>query len=261
MLLSRHARRVLMSRADSTRRSAAVVRIHNLKRTIQNNTTTTTTKQITHTLSNNIGVSRAFLTTAAATCSVPRRRRAALTGRRDCGSDCDSERDTSIVLPFTRTHWLHGIVPRRNIVLKNIPSAASILSPELLCILAEMGHGDVLVIADANFPAHSTHEQVIRADGNTATQVLDAVLSLFPLDTFVDSPASVMQMVDKPDENAPIYAEFQCLLDQHNGSCVNVQKLERFAFYEQAKTAYAVVSCGEKRLYGNIMIKKGVIGE
>lgn len=141
-------------------------------------------------------------------------------------------------------------------MLKNIPP---ILSPELLLILAEMGHGDELVFADANFPAVSIGARLARADGHGVAPVLKAVLQLFPLDTFVPQPAAVMRRVDKPDEAAPVWNEFQRLLDSAEGRHIMIERVERFAFYERARAAFAVVATSETALYGNLIIKKGVI--
>lgn len=135
-----------------------------------------------------------------------------------------------------------------------------LVSPELLFVIAQMGHGDELVIADANFPAVTMGKRVVRADGHTTPGVLGAVLKLFPLDTFVESPAAVMRRVDKPNEDAPIWTEFQKLLDGAEARHVSIERVERFAFYERAKQAFAVVATGERALYGNVIIKKGVIG-
>lgn len=142
-------------------------------------------------------------------------------------------------------------------MLKRIPP---ILSPELLYTLAQMGHGDEIVLADANFPAVSIARRLVRADGHGVPAVLKAVLELFPLDSFVEKPAAVMRRVDKPDESAPIWAEYQRLLDAAEGKHVAIEAVERFAFYERAKLAFAVVATGEKALYGNLILKKGVIG-
>jgi len=142
-------------------------------------------------------------------------------------------------------------------ILKGIPSN---ISPALLRVLAEMGHGDELVISDANFPARTMGKRLVRADGDNAVDLLKAILTLFPLDTYVTAPAVVMQRVDKPTEDAPVYGEFQEALNKAEGHSVVMEKIERFAFYERAKKAFAVVSTGESRLYGNIIIKKGVIG-
>lgn len=142
-------------------------------------------------------------------------------------------------------------------MLKSIPP---ILSPELLYLIAQMGHGDELVLADANFPATACARRLVRADGHGVPVLLQALLELFPVDSFVTHPAAVMQRVDKPSEPAPIWAEFQRLLDAANGKPVAVERVERFAFYERSKLAFGIVATGETALYGNVILKKGVIG-
>ncbi|WP_281857970.1 RbsD/FucU family protein [Litoreibacter halocynthiae] len=142
-------------------------------------------------------------------------------------------------------------------MLLNIPS---ILSPDLLWTLRAMGHGDDLVIADANFPATALGDRCHRLDGLSATDVLQAVLTVLPLDNFVANPALVMEVVDDPDAVPPIVAEFQDITTATADNPVTLGKLERFAFYDHAKTAFAIIQTGETRLYGNIILKKGVIG-
>ncbi len=134
-----------------------------------------------------------------------------------------------------------------------------LLSPDLLHALAAMGHGDEIVIADANFPGSSTGEEVIRLDGISATAALEAVLQVMPLDSFVSDPALVMQVVGKPDEVPPVVAEFQEIIDRVADAPARIGGLERFAFYERARKGYVVLQTGETRLYGNIILKKGVI--
>jgi L-fucose mutarotase len=141
-------------------------------------------------------------------------------------------------------------------MLKRIPP---IISPDLLVLLAEMGHGDELVLADANFPATSHTDRVTRADGHGVPVLLEAILQLFPLDTFVEQPAAVMSRVDHPEQPAPIWTEFQRILDSAEGRHINIERVERFAFYERARSAFCIVATGETALYGNLIIKKGVI--
>ncbi len=142
-------------------------------------------------------------------------------------------------------------------MLLNIPP---ILSPDLLWTLRAMGHGDDIVIADANFPATALGKRCHRLDGISASDVLKAVLMVLPLDPFVPRPALVMEVVDEPDAVPPIVAEFQSIIAATADSPVTVGKLERFDFYERARSAFAIVQTGETRLYGNIILKKGVIG-
>lgn len=141
-------------------------------------------------------------------------------------------------------------------MLRNIPS---ILSPDLLHALRAMGHGDDIVIADANFPAESIGPRCIRLDGISASDVLRAVLMLMPLDTFVDDPALTMQVVGDPDTIPDAVADFQKIIEETADNPTKIATLERFAFYERSAKAYAVIQTGESRLYGNIILKKGVV--
>jgi len=133
-----------------------------------------------------------------------------------------------------------------------------LLGPDLLHVLAGMGHGDEIAIVDANFPAESAGPDVIRLDGHSATDVLDAVLALLPLDTFVDVASHGMQVVGEPEKRMPVMDEFETIIARHQQG-VQFGLIERFAFYERVHTAFAVVQTGERRLYGNIILKKGVI--
>lgn len=142
-------------------------------------------------------------------------------------------------------------------MLRNIDP---ILSPELLYMLASMGHGDEIVIADANFPGESTGPRCIRYDGLGASDVLRAVLSHMPLDSFVPDPAHTMQVVGDPNAVPDAVRDFQAIIDSTADNPAPIASLERFAFYDRAATAFAVVLTGERRLYGNIILKKGVIG-
>lgn len=142
-------------------------------------------------------------------------------------------------------------------MLRNLPP---ILSPDLLWTLRAMGHGDDLVIADANFPATALGARCHRLDGLSATDVLQAVLTVLPLDSFVQDPAVVMEVVDDPDAVPPIVAEFQNITTATADNPAELNRLERFAFYDRAKSAFAIIQTGETRLYGNIILKKGVIG-
>jgi L-fucose mutarotase len=127
-----------------------------------------------------------------------------------------------------------------------------------------MGHGDEIVIADANFPgtrlSRGPGQRLIRADGSDASQILRAVLSVMPLDTFVSDPAMSMQVVDDPDAVPDAVADFQTIINTTADNPAQIKPMERFAFYDRADAAVAVVQTGERRLYGNIILKKGVIG-
>jgi L-fucose mutarotase len=141
-------------------------------------------------------------------------------------------------------------------VLKNLDP---LLSPDLLQVLRAMGHGDEIVIVDANFPAESSGPQVVRIDGIEATRVLDAVLSVMPLDDFVPEACWRMQVVGAPDSEQPIFEEFRSIIAKREGAAFKLGSLERFAFYARAKACFAVVATGERRLYGNIILKKGIV--
>jgi L-fucose mutarotase len=134
-----------------------------------------------------------------------------------------------------------------------------LLSPELLKILAEMGHGDELVIGDCNFPAASMNERCVRADGHRGTELLDAILHLFPLDTYVESPVTLMQVVPGDlKKNPSIWSDFASIVERHHPGA-KIEHIERFAFYDRARNAHAVVATGERALYACIIIKKGCL--
>jgi len=134
-----------------------------------------------------------------------------------------------------------------------------ILSPELLYALRAMGHGDEIALVDANFPAESIGPSCIRADGSDNSVILKAVLEIMPLDTFVPDPALCMQVVDDPQAVPDTVKDFQTIINKVADAPRDIQSLERFSFYERAEKAFAVVQTGERRLYGNIILKKGVI--
>jgi L-fucose mutarotase len=140
-------------------------------------------------------------------------------------------------------------------MLKNIPP---ILGPDLLAILRAMGHGDEIAIVDANYPADSAGPVLVRLDGIIATDILDAVLTLMPLDDFVDEAAICMQVVGDASKREPIMDEFDHIIGRHEPG-MKLASLERFAFYERVSKGYAIVQSGESRLYGNVLLKKGVI--
>ncbi len=136
-------------------------------------------------------------------------------------------------------------------MLKNIPK---IIPPELLKILCEMGHGDEIVIADGNFPSASMGQRVVYMTGNGATEVLEAVLELFPLDTY-QQPLYLMAVMPGDTVKTPIWDEYKKVAAKHTDR--GFEEIERFAFYERAKKAYAVIATGESALYANIILKKG----
>lgn len=140
-------------------------------------------------------------------------------------------------------------------MLKGIPA---ILSPELLKIMMEMGHGDEIVIGDGNFPAASCAKRLVRLDGHPVPSILDAMLRLFPLDTYVDAPVGLMQVAPGDSTVPTIWDEYRKIITAREGDR-KIGLIERFQFYERAKNAYAVVATGETALYANVILKKGVV--
>ncbi len=136
-----------------------------------------------------------------------------------------------------------------------------LLSPDLLYVLQAMGHGDEIAIVDANFPAQSSGPDVVRLEAADATRTLDAILSVLPLDTFVPEACWRMEVVGAAasDPEPPIFAEFRAVIVRREGPRFTLGSLERFAFYERASRCFAVVATGERRFYGNVILKKGVI--
>ena len=146
-------------------------------------------------------------------------------------------------------------------MLKGIPQ---ILSPELLMVLCEMGHGDRIVIADGNFPAESVGKDsiVIRCDGHVVPEILDAILKLFPLDTNVEKPVNLMEVTPGDDVETPIWDTYKDLVAKYDERGEKAfGTIERFAFYDEARKAYAIIATGEKALYANIMLQKGCVVE
>lgn len=146
-------------------------------------------------------------------------------------------------------------------MLKGIPP---ILSPQMLKVLCEMGHSDRLVLADGNFPVESIGKNavVLRCDGHGAVELLDAILKVFPLDTYVEHPVNLMQVMPGDKVETPIWDEYNDVIARHDARGKEaVGSIERFAFYDEAKTAYAVIATSEKALYANVMLQKGVVTE
>lgn len=144
-------------------------------------------------------------------------------------------------------------------MLKGIPP---ILSPELLKALCEMGHGDELIIADGNFPCESIGKDsiVIRADGNGAAEILDAVLQLIPLDRYTEKPVALMEVVKGDSCPEPeIWKTYEDLFYKYEPDHHDIEMTERFAFYERAKKAYLIIATGETAIYANVLLKKGVV--
>lgn len=141
-------------------------------------------------------------------------------------------------------------------MLKGIPT---ILAPELLKILMEMGHGDELVVADGNFPSASHAQRLVRCDGHGVPPLLGAILQLFPLDTYVKQPAALMAVVPRDKYKPEIWPTYKKIVQKHEPHFDDFEMMERFAFYERARKAYAIVATGETARYANIILKKGVI--
>jgi L-fucose mutarotase len=141
-------------------------------------------------------------------------------------------------------------------MLKNVPP---ILSPELMKVLMEMGHGDEIVLADGNFPAASVAHRLVRCDGNGVPELLEAVLKLFPLDIYVDRPVGLMAVVPGDKTKPTIWERYRTIVKNSGEKFSDFEFIERFAFYDRARQAYAVVATSEKALYANIILKKGVL--
>ena len=143
-------------------------------------------------------------------------------------------------------------------MLKGIPA---IISPELLMVLAEMGHGDEITIGDGNFPGNTFGRRVIRMDGHGVPEILDAILQLIPLDTYVNHPVALMQVTPGDPVETPIWDTYKEIIqkyDDRGATCI--EEVERFAFYNRVKEhSTVVVMSGEKAVYANIILKKGVI--
>ena len=143
-------------------------------------------------------------------------------------------------------------------MLKGIPS---ILTPELLKVLMEMGHGDELVLADDNFPKFAHPANVIRLDGHGIPEILDAILRFLPLDSYVEHPTILMAVTDGDPYVPEIWEEYRRIAAKYEPEGAREEAIDRFAFYERARKAYAVVTTGETALYANIILKKGVVKE
>jgi L-fucose mutarotase len=141
-------------------------------------------------------------------------------------------------------------------MLKGIPV---ILSPDLLKVLMEMGHGDEIVIADGNFPAASMAQRLVRLDGHAIPKILESILVVFPLDTYVETPVGLMAVTAGDTVRPLIWEEYRKILMASEEPFREFEYVERFAFYERAQKAYAIVATGESALYANIILKKGVV--
>ena len=133
-----------------------------------------------------------------------------------------------------------------------------ILSPELLSCLSRMGHGDEIVLADAHFPGHSVNDTVLRADGVRIPALLDGILPLFELDSYVDAPMAMMAAVAGDQLDPAVEKEYREAIDKHVSDSPVIARIDRFDFYDRTRSAFAVVMTGETCKYGNILLKKGV---
>lgn len=143
-------------------------------------------------------------------------------------------------------------------MLKGIPS---ILTPELLKIMMEMGHGDEIIIADGNFPGAALAKRLVRCDGHNVPEVLAAMLKFLPLDVYVEAPVSLMAVVPGDPVKPVIWDEYRKVIENSGNDPKKIEFIERFAFYERTKKAYAVITTSEPALYANIILKKGVVVE
>lgn len=133
-----------------------------------------------------------------------------------------------------------------------------IISPELLGTLSRMGHGDEIILADAHFPGESFNSSVLRADGLQIAELLEAMLPLFELDSYVDAPLVMMAAVEGDSLNPDVEKRYLKAIHSSNPQVPPIKRIDRFAFYERAKSAFAVLMTGETAKYGNILLKKGV---
>jgi L-fucose mutarotase len=141
-------------------------------------------------------------------------------------------------------------------MLKGIPE---VISPELMKILMEMGHGDEIVLGDGNFPAASCAQRLIRCDGHSVSIILEAIMKFFPLDTFVELPVTLMGVVPGDNTKPTVWEDYRSIIKKYDKNFTEFAFIERFPFYERTKNAYAVVATSDQALYANIILKKGVI--
>jgi L-fucose mutarotase len=139
-------------------------------------------------------------------------------------------------------------------VLKGI---SKVISPDLLAVLARMGHGDEIILADAHFPGHSIGPQVLRADGLTVAQLIDGILPLFELDSYA-TPLTMMAVVEGDTLDPELEADYRAVIRKHVAGEPKLERIDRFAFYDRAKNAFAIVITSELRKYGNLILKMGV---
>lgn len=141
-------------------------------------------------------------------------------------------------------------------MLKGVPA---IISPDLMKVMMDMGHGDELVLADGNFPAATMARRLVRADGLAIPPLLEAVLKFFPLDQYADRPAIIMQVVPGDPTKPTIWNDYRKIIQSSGEKFIDFEQVERYAFYQRAQNAFAVVATSEAALYANIILKKGVV--
>lgn len=139
-----------------------------------------------------------------------------------------------------------------------LKGVSPLLSPDLLALLCRMGHGDEIVLADAHFPGHTLNAQVVRADGLRIPDLLDAILPLFELDAYVEAPLAMMAAVPGDRLDPAVEKAYRVPIRKHAPQAPAIARIDRFAFYDRARKAFAVVMTGETAKYGNILLKKGV---
>ncbi len=142
-----------------------------------------------------------------------------------------------------------------DLMLKGI---SPLLSPDLLATLCRMGHGDSLILADAHFPGHSVNSLTLRADGLRIPDLLDGILPLFELDSFIEAPVAMMAPVEGDSADPAVEIAYRAVIDRHAPGTPEIGKIERFAFYEATRAAFAVVMTGDTAKYGNLLLTKGV---
>lgn len=133
-----------------------------------------------------------------------------------------------------------------------------LISPKLLAVLSHMGHGDEIVLADAHFPGITYGKRVLRADGISVSSMLDAILPLFALDSYVEYPVVMMSVIEGDAFDPSLEAAYQAVIDKHRSGTPPIKRIDRFEFYQRTKSAFAVVLTGETAKYGNVLLKKGV---
>lgn len=135
----------------------------------------------------------------------------------------------------------------------------SVIGPDLLAVLSRMGHGDELVLGDAHFPGETVARRLLRSDGVRIAPLLDGICRLFPLDGYVSEPVTMMAAVSGDSLDPAVEAGYRAAIERWQPGRARIQRLERFAFYERARAAFAVVMTGELAKYGNVILKKGVV--